>query len=292
MTGTGLRLPRRPAPIRARPGGQPAVPLSARSAAAILATSAVGVLAFAWPMLAPPGSQLLAHALDAPLVFGALVPLLLAVTLSLVAEGAVGARAVALLGVLGATAAALRAIGAGIAGLEPIWVVIVLGGYALGAGFGFTLGAVCLLASALLTGGVGPWLPFQVMGAAWVGLGAGLLAGRLPRRGEIGILAAYAAVAAIAYGWLMNLWFWPTLTGLPVGLSFVPGAEAVVNLRHWFTFTMATSLGYDLPRAILTCVAVLLLGRRVLDALRRAARRAAFHEPVAFEEPSPASARP
>lgn len=269
-------------PPPARVARATAVPLSARSAGAILATSVVGVLAFAWPMLAPPGSQLLAHAADAPLVFGLLVPLLLAVTLSLVAEGAVGARAVALLGVLGATAAALRAIGAGIAGLEPIWVVIVLGGYALGAGFGFTLGAVCLLASALLTGGVGPWLPFQVIGAAWVGLGAGLLAGRLPARREVGLLAAYAALAAVAYGWLLNLWFWPTLTGLPEQLSFVPGAQPLVNLRHWFTFNLTTSLGYDLPRAVLTCVAVLVLGRRVLDALRRTARRAAFHEPAVF----------
>ena len=58
------------------------------------------------------------------------VPLLLlmAVTLSLVSDGAMGAKAVALLGVLAATAAALRALGAGIAGLEPIWIVIVLGG--------------------------------------------------------------------------------------------------------------------------------------------------------------------
>ena len=98
-----------------------------------------------------------------------LVPLLMAVTLSLVADGAMGAKAVALLGVLAATAAALRALGAGIAGLEPIWIVIVLGGYALGAGFGFVLGAVCILASALLTGGVGPWMPFQMIAAAWVG---------------------------------------------------------------------------------------------------------------------------
>ncbi len=104
-----------------------AIPLSGRSIAAIVATSLVGLLAFLWPMLAPRGSEILAHATDAPLIFGLLVPLLLAVTLSLVAEGAMGAKAVALLGVLAATAAALRALGAGIAGLEPIWIVIVLG---------------------------------------------------------------------------------------------------------------------------------------------------------------------
>ncbi len=250
--------------------------LSTRSLAAIAATSAVGLLAFAWPMLAPRGSQLLAHAADAPLVFGLLVPLLLAVTLSLVSEGTMGAKAIALLGLLAATAAALRALGAGIAGLEPIWIVIVLGAYALGAGFGFVLGPVCLVASALLTGGVGPWLPFQMMGAAWVGLGAGALAGRLPGRWEIPLLAGYASVAAVAYGWLLNLWFWPTATGLPEALSFLPGDGPAANLRHWFAFNLTTSLGYDLPRAVLAGTAILLVGGRVLAALRRASRVAAF----------------
>ncbi len=260
-----------------------ALPLSARSAAAVAATSAVGVLAFLWPMLASRGSELLAHANDAPLIFGMLVPLLMAVTLSLVADGAMGAKAVALLGVLAATAAALRALGAGIAGLEPIWIVIVLGGYALGAGFGFVLGAVCILASALLTGGVGPWMPFQMIAAAWVGLGAGMLAGRLPARGEIPLLAAYSSIAAVAYGWLLNLWFWPTATGLPEGLSFVPGAGAAVNVAHWFRFNLTTSMGYDLPRAALTCTVVLLLGSRVLAALRRTSRIAAFDATPTFE---------
>jgi len=253
-----------------------AIPLSGRSIAAIVATSLVGLLAFLWPMLAARGSEILAHATDAPLIFGLLVPLLLAVTLSLVAEGAMGAKAVALLGVLAATAAALRALGAGIAGLEPIWIVIVLGAYALGAGFGFVLGAVCLVASALLTGGVGPWLPFQMIGAAWVGLAAGLLAGRLPARGERWWLACFSAVAAILYGWLLNLWFWPTLTGLPEPISFVPGADAIINVQHWVLFNLTTSMGYDLPRAVLTFVALVWLGPRVLASLRRASRRAAF----------------
>jgi energy-coupling factor transport system substrate-specific component len=264
-----------------------AVPLSPRSWSAIGATSVVGLLAFLWPMLAHPGSQLLAHAGDAPLVFGLLVPLLLVVTLSLVADGALGAKAVALLGVLAATASALRALGAGIAGLEPIWIVVILGGYALGAGFGFVLGSVCLVASALLTAGVGPWLPFQVMGAAWVGLGAGLLSGRLPPRAEVGLLASYSAVAAIAYGWLLNLWFWPTVTGLPQALAFVPGAGPEVNALHWLRFNLTTSLGYDIPRAVLTVAAVLLVGRRVIEALRRACRLAAFDAEPAFADPVP-----
>ncbi len=291
-TATAPGPPRAAELPAATPTRTTAIPLSGRSVAAIVATSLVGAAAFLWPMLAPPGSQLVAHAADAPLVFGALVPLLLAVTLSLVADGAMGAKAVALLGVLAATAAALRAIGAGIAGLEPIWLVIVLGGFALGAGFGFVLGPVCLVASALLTGGVGPWLPFQMIGAAWVGLGAGLLAGRLPRRLEVPMLAGYGAVAAVIYGWLLNLWFWPTATGLPEPLAFVPGASWLENLRHWFAFNVTTSLGYDLPRAALTGTLVVLVGRRVLGSLRRASRIAAFDARPAFAEAPPTSEAP
>ncbi len=212
------------------------------------------------------------------------MPLLLAVTLSLVAEGAMGAKAVALLGVLAATAAALRALGAGIAGLEPIWIVIVLGAYALGAGFGFVLGAVCLVASALLTGGVGPWLPFQMIGAAWVGLAAGLLAGRLPARGERWWLACFSAVAGDPL----------RLAAQPVVLADADRAAGADLLRAGRgrdhqraalgAFNLTTSMGYDLPRAVLTFVALVWLGPRVLASLRRASRRAAFDARPEFAE--------
>ncbi len=280
----------------------PAIALTTRSVTAIVLTSAVGVLAFTWPMLAPAGSELVAHAADAPLLFAVMVPALLAVTLSLVGEGAVGAKAIAMLGLLAAIASALRALGAGIAGLEPLWVVVVLGGYALGAGFGFVLGPVCIVASALLTGGVGPWLPFQMIGAAWVGFGAGLLGGLTGgpaspdpvsagaprptrRRGaRIWLLACYSALAALAYGWLLNLWFWPTLTGLPEGLSYVPGAGPMANLGHWIRFNLTTSMGYDVPRALLTGTCVVLLGPRILSSLHRVTRRAAFGVQPRFED--------
>jgi len=55
----------------------------------------------------------------------------------------------------------LRPLGAGVAGIEPMWAVLILGGFALGPGFGFVLGSVSLFASALITGGVGPCSPFK-----------------------------------------------------------------------------------------------------------------------------------
>jgi energy-coupling factor transport system substrate-specific component len=269
-----------------RSGRPSAVRVGPRSLVAMILASAVGLLAFAWPLMAPAGSTIVAHASDAPWLFAAMLPLVLAVVLAEVADGGLDAKGVALLGVLSAVAAALRPFGSGHAGFEPMWIVLVLGGRALGPGFGFCLGSVGMFASAMVTGGVGPWLPFQMVGAAWVGVGAGLLPRATGRR-ELGLLAGYAAFASIAYGFLLNLWFWPFITadqGFPPGLSYVPGAPVLENLQHWILFSLATSLGYDIPRAVLTVVLVLVAGRPVLTSLRRASRRAAFEVPVRFED--------
>ncbi|CAB4738372.1 unannotated protein [freshwater metagenome] len=263
----------------------PAVRLGTRSTFAILATSLVGVVAFGWPLIAAPESTAIAHASDAPWIFAIVIPLLLAVVLAQFTDRGMDAKAIALLGVLSAVVSALRPLGGGTAGLEPIWVILVLGGRALGPGFGFALGAVSLFSSALLTGGVGPWLPFQMLGAAWVGLGAGLLP-QVRGKAELGLLALYGAVASFAYGLLLNLWFWPFTAGLPDAIAFVPGAPIGENLFAWLRFTVLTSLGYDIPRAILTVTLILIAGPVVLTALRRVSRKAAFDAAPVFEPAS------
>ena len=255
--------------------------LGRRSRAAIALTSVIGVIAFAWPLLASPSSSVVAHAGDAPWLFAVIVPLLMVVLLAELSDGGMDAKSIALLGVMAAVIAALRPLGGGIAGLEPIWMVLILGGRALGPGFGFSLGAVSLFASALLTGGVGPWLPFQMLGAAWVGLGAGLLPRATGKR-ELGMLAAYGAIVSLLYGLLLNLWFWPFATGLPEQIAFLAGAPIGENLLHWFRFSLVTSLGYDIPRAVLTVVLILIAGKPVLLALRRVSRKAAFEPDVTF----------
>ena len=90
---------------------------------------------------------------------------------------------------------------------------------------------------------------------------------------------------SLAYGLLLNLWFWPTLTvsgTLPESISFIPGAGFATNIAHWLRFSVATSLGFDIPRAALTVILILVAGRPILNALRRASRRAAFDVPVEF----------
>lgn len=252
--------------------------LSPRSGVVLALASALGLVAFGWPLLLEPGkagAEQLSHAGDAPWIFAALLPLLLAVVLAELGAGALDAKAVALLGVLAACGAVLRLPNGGMTGFEPLFFLLLPAGRVFGRGFGFVLGALTMFASALLTAGVGPWLPFQMFGAAWVGFFAGCLP---PARGraEVLVLAAYGVVAGLAYGFLLNLWFWPFAISPGAGLSFVPGAPLVENLQRFWAFHLATSLGWDIPRAFTNCVLVLVLGRPVLAALRRAARRAAF----------------
>ncbi|MCZ7414038.1 MULTISPECIES: ECF transporter S component [unclassified Streptomyces] len=259
------------------------VRLGPRAAAALALVSATGLVAFGWPLLADSASGL-AHSADAPWLFAALLPLLLAVVVATIADSGMDAKAVAMLGVLAAAGAALRPLGAGTAGLEPMFFLMILSGRVLGPGFGFVLGALAMFAGALLTGGVGPWLPFQMLTLGWVTMGAGLLPRphTLRGRGELWLLAVYGAPAAMAYGLVMNLQGWPYIGGLSTGISFVPGDPAAENLARFTAYWLATSLGWDVPRAALTAVLTLAVGGPVLRTLRRATRRAAFAAPVTF----------
>lgn len=235
--------------------------LSIRSWITIAVTSLVGVFAFALPFIAPEASS--------GWIFLVLVPMLLVLVFVQLADGDLDAKRIAVLGVLAAVVCALRPLGGGAAGIEPIWFVIVIAGRALGPGFGFTLGSTSMLASALLTGGVGPWLPFQMLAAGWVGLGAGCLP-RATGKHELALTAAYGGLAAFGYGFIMNLWFAPYLVG-----TFASPTQLLA-------FAATTSLGFDLPRALLTVALIALAGRPMLFALRRVTQRAAFTAPVVF----------
>lgn len=251
-----------------------AVGLRPRSTVAIALAVVAAVIAFGWPLFATSASTVAANT-TAPLVFGLLLPLVLAVVLFEISEGGLDPKAVAMLGVLTAIGAALRPLGAGTAGLETVFFLLVLAGRVFGPGFGFVLGVTTLFGSALITGGVGPWLPYQMMAAGVVGLGAGLLP---PVRGrlELLLLAGYGAMAGLLYGWALNLSFWPFALGEGTGVSFVPGDPVLTNLHRFLLFSAATSLGWDLVRAATNVVLIMLTGPAILATLRRAAHRAVF----------------
>ncbi|MGL5823972.1 MAG: ECF transporter S component, partial [Nocardioides sp.] len=213
-------------------------------------------------------------------------------------EGGMDSRALALLGVLTAINAVLRGVSAGTAGVELVFFLLILAGRVYGPGFGFVLGCTSLFASALLTAGVGPWLPYQMLVSAWVGMGAGLLPfrapGRLSGRAELAMLVGYGVIAAYLFGLLMNLTGWPYLLGIeipgnPTQLAFVPGDPLVENLKRFGVYTLITSTGsWDTGRAITTSVALVVLGPAVLTSLRRASRRVSVTRIPAVERRSAA----
>lgn len=279
-----LTLPRAPRGRRdvvRRPGREDvhAVRLGRTSAAALALATLLGLVAFCWPFLVAPGR--IGSATVAPLMLGVLLLLVLLVVFAAVADGGIDAKALALLGVLSAVEAGLRPLGAGTAGLETVFFLLVLAGRVFGPGFGFALGCTSLFASALLTGGVGPWLPYQMFGSAWVAMGAGLLP-RARGRAELLLLGAYGALSAYVYGFLLNLSFWPFSLDPGSGIAYAPGLPLPELVRRFLVYDATTSLGWDTGRAVTNLVLVLVTGPALLAVLRRAARRAAFRPPVEF----------
>ena len=247
--------------------------IRARSVVLVVA-NLVGIAAFAWPFLLPAAVGSSAHEVDAPVIMVALIACLGWLLFVELGRGGMGAKAVALLGVLGAAMVALRLPGF-VAGFSAMFVVVLVAGNAFGPRFGFVLGATGTFASGLFVGGIGPWLPFQMVAVGWVGAGAGLVprTGRWPVR--VGLLAAYGFVAAFAFGAIMNLWFWPFAAGSSA-IGWDPGAGAAANLRHYAAFYALTSFGWDTFGAVGNALAVAVLGRPLLGALDRAARRMNF----------------
>ncbi len=271
------------------PGGGGAghrlIPLRPRAGLLLLCASALGVASLLWPLfIHAAGTANGAHAADAPWIFVALLPLLFGIVMAEIADGSLDAKAVAMLGIMAACGCVLRLYSPGAGGFEPVFFLLVVAGRVFGRGFGFVLGALTLFTSALLTGGIGPWLPFQMFAAGWVGFGAGCLPRARGRR-EVWVLAAYTAPACLLYGAVTDMWFWPFITSGAGGGPFAarPGAGVLTNLHLFAGFYVTTSLGFDLGRVVTNTVLVVLVGRPVLAALRRVARRGSFETPATVE---------
>ncbi len=249
------------------------------SAALYALSLVVGVVALAMPFLQRVGagdSALPAN--QTPLLSVVLVSLCLAVLLVELQGQAAGAKTVAALGILVATAATLRFIEVAIpgpGGFSPIFAPIILGGYVFGPRFGFLLGAMTLLVSGLITAGVGPWLPYQMFTAGWVGLSAGWLPHLKQTRLEVAMLVLFGALWGFLFGAIMNLYTWPLLAGDP-GQTWTPGAGAADALRRYLAFYLATSLLWDTVAAAGNALLLAGLGRPTLRALARFRDRLQF----------------
>ena len=265
--------------------------------------SAIGLGCFLYPFFLAPGQQVgdgnQAHIRFAPVLFaGVSAVCLVAMLVTLAEERPVSrSRSVALLGVLVALDATLRLVPS-MLGASTIFLLIMLVGAVFGASMGFQMGVLTLLFSAMITGGLGPWLPFQMLAAGWVGMTAGWLPRGYSMRSRLAMLAVFAAVWGVVFGALMNLWFWPfTAPGVEAdaGLYWSPGLGFVETVRRYATFYTVTSLGFDATRAIGNVVLVLVFGGPVLRLLERYRSRFVWepwveHEPVRREIQSGAGA--
>ncbi len=237
--------------------------------------SLLGVISFTWPLYLPSHSITgIADSLLNPTSakwFAILIAFAAIALISFeISRGLLDSKSVALLGVLTSLVAALRLIGAGAIGVEPIWFLIILAARVFGARFGFSLGALSLGLSAILTGGIGPWLPFQMFAAAWIGAGAGLLPKRVRGKLEIVMLIIYAIIASEFFGIAMDLQLWPWVAGTDSQLSFIAGSAVTDNLNRFFLFHFATAMAWDIPRAIFTSALIVGTAKPVLGSLRRA----------------------
>jgi energy-coupling factor transport system substrate-specific component len=232
----------------------------------VTAISVAGLALFLWPFAAsdsPPAAAAVALSIG-------VVAVLAFVEAS---TRKLDARRFALLAAIAAIDAALRLVlVTGLGGFSPIFFLILAAGYVYGPSYGFLAGSVALLASAVATGGIGPWLPYEMVGCGFVGLLAGVAG--LRRTGavswkDVAILACVGAITGFAYGALLDVWDWTTFYRGTPGFGWQPGLTFTGAIARFGRFYVATSLVYDSVRAAGNAIAVTVLGAPVLAGLIR-----------------------
>jgi energy-coupling factor transport system substrate-specific component len=195
-------------------------------------------------------------------------------------------KLIALLGVLIAINAGIRFLENAIpgpAGFSPTFFLIIMVGYKFGGQLGFLMGAMTMFVSGLITGGIGPWLPGQMITAGWVGQSAAVLkpitSGLkwVGKRTEVILLSIFGALWGLLYGVVMNLWFWPFLAG-STGQSWIQSAGLVENLQRYGAYYLATSLVWDITRAIGNILIMIFLSGSVSRIFERFKRRFSFEK--------------
>jgi len=242
--------------------------------------SLIGLLAFLAPFWAPIAAQAgstaqaAARADDSPLIT-LIISAVCMVVLFANLGPALSSKAVALLGVLIGVNTMLRIVDLSFlpqGEFSPIFLLITLVGYCYGAQMGFLMGALTLLCSAFVTGGIGPWLPFQMMAAGWMGLTASWLRlfgdfSHRPGRAIV-LLAVFSFIWGLLYGAILNLYFWPLVAG-GGSMYYTQGDALTQTLSHYALFYVVQSLPADLARAAGNVAMILALGLPLLKIFQR-----------------------
>jgi energy-coupling factor transport system substrate-specific component len=256
-----------------------------RRNAVYLALTVVGLGAFFYPFWLPLHASTVdnAHSGDAPLLAALVGVLAIGAVMLEVRRGTMNGSTVAILGVLAAAAGMMMLIDLP-GGGNGIFFLVILVGAAFGPRFGFLLGFTGYIVGAIVTGGIGPWLPFQMLVMGWLGAGAGfagLATRRLKPGAEAVALAAYGWAAGFGYGAMMNLWSWPWFQSSGA-ISWHPGLSLAQGVHHYWAFYVTTSFAWDAAGATANAIATVILARPVLRSLRRFAYRL---DPVVELEP-------
>lgn len=247
------------------------------SSGLLLFGSALGIIAFTWPIYIPESDLFLLQPDAARVLALFIAAIAVGVVAIEISSGAMDSKSVAVLGVLAALIAALRLVGAGAVGVEPMWFLLILAGYSFGGKFGFSLGVIAMASSAIITGGIGVWLPFQMIAAGWIGWFAGAVGvfnnrRNIQRSRKISLILV-GICSSLIFGLLMDLQMWPWLTGTDTQLSYISGAAVTENAQRFLIFHTATALSWDIPRAITTATLIALTANPILNSFQRAQQR-------------------
>jgi energy-coupling factor transport system substrate-specific component len=149
-----------------------------------------------------------------------------------------------------------------------MFVPIILTGYVFGARFGFLMGTMTMLVSGLITGGIGPWLPYQMFAAGWIGLTSGWLPHLKNQRAQLIMLVLVGIAWGILFGMIMNLYFWPFM-GANDASSWESGNSLTDSLTRYFVFYLSTSFIWDVARAAGNGLLITFLGLPTVVVLTR-----------------------
>lgn len=246
----------------------------------------LGLLSLLAPFIFPGSRALGTQGATFPIMVSIIIMLCLIIIVFEAQSSVLDSKMIAFLGVLIAINAGIRFLENAIpgpAGFSPTFFLIILVGYFFGGRIGFLMGAMTMFVSGLITGGVGPWLPGQMITAGWVGQSAPLIKYFInffnwkDTRMEIGLLAAFGAVWGLLYGAIMNLWFWPFLAASP-GLNWTQTASLSQNLQRYAAYYLATSVVWDITRSIGNVLVISIMSKPVLKVFQRFYLRFSFQQ--------------
>src|SRR5213595_165782 len=214
-----------------------------RLAGFVAAACAVG--AAAWTALAPHDAGL-----SLLLVAGGLIVL----GAAWFEAGVDSTKLLVVVATLGGVAAMGRVLFRVVPGVQPVTVICVAAGVALGVRAGLAVGGIAALVSNFFLG-QGPWTPWQML--AWGGCGVvGALAAPLVRRRLP--FAALCFVLGFAFSGLMDVWEW---------YSFYPHSWAALTLQ------LGRGVWFDAAHAIGNIVMALVAGPELRRLLERYGKR-------------------